>query len=129
MLSLRLLRIALEAEALRLNHKAKRIVARAVFGCVALALLLGALVFGHIAAWYWLREVLPERYVALIFLGTDLLLAALLALRAMRSTPGLVEREALALRRSALEDATASLTVSALLLRLLEQLLRSRPER
>jgi hypothetical protein len=127
MLPLRLVRIAMEAEALRLRHQAKRTVTRAMMGCVAMALVLGALAFGHVAAWYWLREYMAGQYVALIFAGTDLLLALILAHLAARSAPGLVEREALAVRRRALDDAADSLTVSALLIRLLDQLILTRP--
>jgi hypothetical protein len=124
---LRLLRIALEAERLRLGLHAGRTVRRAVMGCIALALLFGALGFGHVAAWYWLRETLVPKYVALIFAGADLLLALLLFLLAFRSAPGLAEVEALAVRRRALDDATDALRISAVLGRLLGLLLRSPP--
>jgi hypothetical protein len=125
-LPLSLLLIAMEAEMLRLRHQAKRIVRRALIGGVALAMLLGALAFGHLAAWYWLRAVLPGQYVALIFMGTDMLFALGLALLAVRSAPGVVELEALAVRRRALNDAAETMTVSALLIRLIGQLVRSR---
>ena len=55
MRALRLARIAAEAEGLRLRYSAQRTVMRAILGLVALAFLFGALVFGQIAAWYWLR--------------------------------------------------------------------------
>jgi len=119
----------MEAETLRLSHRMKRTIARGVLGCIALALLLGALGFGHVAAWYWLRDFMAARYVALMFAGCDLLLALLLAILAARSVPGPVEREALALRRRALDDAVASLSVSALLIRLVDQVIRRRPRR
>jgi hypothetical protein len=124
---LRLLRIALEAERLRLGLHASRTVRRAVMGCIALILLLGALGFGHVAAWYWLREYLAAQYVALIFAGTDLLFALLLFLLASRSTPGLAEVEALAVRRQALDNATDAVRISAVLGQLLGHLLRSPP--
>jgi hypothetical protein len=114
---------------LRLSQKAKRTVTRVVMGCIALALLLGAIGFGHVAAWFWLRDYMAGQYVALIFTTIDLLLALLLALLAFRSTPGLAEVEAIALRRRALENATETLTISALLIRLLEQFIRSPPRR
>jgi hypothetical protein len=119
----------MEAESLRLRHRAKRFIRRAILGCVALALLLGALAFGHVAAWYWLRDFLAGQYVALIFAGTDLLFALVLALLAVRSAPGVVEIEALAVRRRALDDAVESMTVSVLLIRLIERLLRPRRPR
>jgi hypothetical protein len=105
----------MEAEALRLRLHLKRAATRAVLVSIAVALLLGALAFGHIAAWYWLREYLAAKYVGLIFAGIDLLLALVLALLAAWCRPGEAELEALALRRRALDDAT---DFSALLLRL-----------
>jgi hypothetical protein len=119
-----LVRIALEAEKLRLSHKARRTVIRIMLACLAMALLLGALMFGHIAAWFWLRETLAGQYVALIFAGFDLVLAVVLVILADRSGPGEVEREALAVRRRALDDAAGSLTISAVLFRLIEDVLR-----
>ena len=121
-----LLRIALEAEILRLSHQGRRAFFRALLACCALVLLFAALVFGHIAAWFWLRSYMAGQYVGLIFAGTDLLLAAILATIAARSTPGRVELEALNLRRSALDDAAASLTMSALVMRVLEMVLSAR---
>jgi len=98
-------------------------------GTIALALLLGGLGFGHVAAWYWLRGYLLGQYVALIFVGVDLLFALVLFLFAFRSSPGLAEVEALAVRRRALEQAGESLTITALIVRVLEQLIRSRRTR
>jgi hypothetical protein len=125
----RLAQVALEAEAMRLRQKARRTIVRILLGCVAVMLLLGAMVFGHIAVWYWLRESLTRQYVALIFTGADLLLAVILGLLAARSKPGQVEVEALLVRRRALVDAAESLTISALVLRLVETFVRSRRRR
>jgi hypothetical protein len=105
---------------------ARRAASRIVMGSIALVLLLGALGFGHVSAWYWLRSYLAGQYVALIFAGVDLLLALLLLLLAFRSAPGLAEVEALAVRRRALEQAGESLTITALIGRVLQQLIRSR---
>lgn len=124
---LRLVRIALEAELLRLGQAARRIAIRAAMGCIALVLLLGAVGFGHIAAWYWLRQYLPSQSVALIFVGTDLLFALILGVLALRSAPGRAELEALEVRRHALEQAAGSLTVSAMMIQLLRQFVRSTP--
>jgi len=123
----RLLRIAFEAERLRISSHVRRTARRVVMGSIALALLLAALVFGHVAAWYWLRTYMAGQYVALIFVGVELLLALVLFLLAFRSSPGLAEVEALAVRRRALEQAGGSLTITALIVRVLERLFRSRP--
>jgi hypothetical protein len=119
------LRVALEAEVLRLSHHARRTVVRIAMGCFALALLLAAVGFLHVAIWNLLREYLPAMSVAAIFGGVDFVLALILGVLATRSVPGRVELEALALRRRALDEAAASVTISALVLRLFELLARS----
>jgi hypothetical protein len=124
----RLLRLAMQAEALRLRHQARRTLTRFVVVCFALALLLGTLTFGHVAAWFWLREHMAGQYVALIFAGIDLFVAMILAVLASRSSPGRLELEALEVRRRALDDAAGSLSVMAMAIRAVELLmsLRSR---
>jgi hypothetical protein len=116
MRTLRLARIAAEAEGLRLRYVTRRAAVRAVLGLIALALLFGALIFGHIALWYWLRQWLDRPATGLIIAGAELVLALILGLLAARSSaPGRVEAEALAVRRRALESATSSFAVSALI--------------
>jgi hypothetical protein len=117
MRALRLARIAAEAEGLRLRHSAQRTVVRAILGLIALALLFGALIFGQIAAWYWLRVSWDRPETALILGGAELVLAVIFGLAA-RSSPGRIEVEALAVRRRALESATSSVAFSALAARL-----------
>jgi hypothetical protein len=119
MRTLRLARIAAEAEGLRLRYSARRTVVRAVLGMIALAFLLSALVFCQIAAWYWLRVSWDRPAAALILGGGELVLAAIFGLLAARSSPGRIEREALAVRRRALEGTTSSLAFSALVTQLL----------
>ena len=86
---------------------------------IALAFLLSALVFCQIAAWYWLRVSWDRPAAALILGGGELVLAAIFGLLAARSSPGRIEREALAVRRRALEGTTSSLAFSALVTQLL----------
>jgi hypothetical protein len=126
MRSFQLLRLALEAEGLRLRHKARRMVSRLVFGYFALALVVGTLGFLHVAAWFWLRLFMAGQYVALIFAGVDLVLAAIFGLLASRSSPGRLELEALDVRRRALQDAAGALSMPALLIRAIEMVLSSR---
>lgn len=132
MRTLRLAQIAAEAEGLRLRHRAGRAVTRGVFAIVALGFLAGAVVFAHVAAWSWLRLDWQAQHAALIVAGADLVLAAILALLAARSSPGRVELEALAVRRRALESAAGTLAFSALameMLRLLTSLVSRRRSR
>lgn len=126
MLPFRLVRIAIEAEALRLSHKARRTVIRIILAYVAIVLLCAALAFVHLAAWVWLRQSLPVQYVALSLAGVDLLVAVVLTVLAMRSSPDGVELEALAVRRRALDDAVASMTISAMVIRFVEDWLMPR---
>jgi hypothetical protein len=119
MRTLRLARIAAEAEGLRLRHRAKRTAFRVALGVVAAAFLLGAVAFAHIAVWYWLRSSWQPQFVALTLAGADLLVAVLLGLLASRSAPDRTELEALAVRQRALEGAAGSIAWSALALEVL----------
>jgi hypothetical protein len=126
MRTLRLARIAAEAEGLRLRQRTRRTAIRVAFGVVAMGFLAGAVVFAHIAAWFWLRLYWESQHTALILAGADLVLAAFLALLAARSSPGRIELEALAVRQRAMDRAASTLAFSALamqLLRLLTSLL------
>ena len=119
MRAIQLARIAAEAEGLRLRHTAGRNAVRMVLGLGALSFVLGAIIFCHIAAWFWLSMSWDEPVVALIIAGTDVVVAAVLALVAMHSSPGRVEAEALALRTRALDHVATSLTIPALVTPLL----------
>jgi hypothetical protein len=124
---LRLARIAAEAEGLRLRYAAKRAATRAIIGVIALAFLLGAVTFCHFAIWFWLRRSWEPPSAALIMAGGDLVLALAFGLLAARSSPSQIEREALEVRKRALESATSGLAVSAIatqLLRLAVNLVR-----
>lgn len=114
MRTLRLARIAAEAEGLRLREQARRTVVRAVVGIIALGFLGAAVAFAHIAVWYWLRLSWTELNAALAMAGGDFVIAVVLMVVAARSAPGRVEQEALALRRRAWDSAAGSLAVSAL---------------
>jgi hypothetical protein len=124
MRTLRLARIAAEAEGVRLRQRARRTAIQAACAIVAMAFLVGAVVFAHIAAWFWLRLDWESRHAALIVAGADLVLAVVLALLAARSSPGRIELEALAVRRQALDSATSTLALSALGMQLLGLLTR-----
>jgi hypothetical protein len=127
----RLARVAAEAEGVRLRGLASRIVTRAILGVVALLFALGAIVFAHVAAWYWLRTGLDQTFLAAagILGGGDLLVAVILGFAATRSAPSRVELEALDVRRKAIRaiGSTLSLTQMVIpLLRLVANLRRRR---
>jgi hypothetical protein len=119
MRALRLVRIAAEAEGLRLRERMRRTATRAAFGIVAMGFFAGAVVFAHVAAWFWLRLAWEAQHAALIVAGADLVVAILLALLAARSSPGRVELEALAVRRRAIDSVASTLAFSALAMQLL----------
>jgi hypothetical protein len=128
----RLARIAAEAEGLRLRERMRRTAMRAAFGIVAMGFLAGAVVFAHVAAWFWLRVAWEAQYAALMVAGADLVLAIVLARLAARSSPSRVELEALAVRRRAIDSVGSTLAFSALamqLLRLFTNLLSRRRSR
>lgn len=101
----RLARIAAEAEGVRLRGMVSRIVTRAIFAVVAFLFVIGAIVFAHIAAWFELRTALDQTFLAATgeVAGFDLLVAIILGLLASRSSPSRVEREALDVRRKAVQ--------------------------
>jgi hypothetical protein len=117
----RLVRIAAEAEGVRLRAMMARIVTRAIFAVIALFFILGAVTFGHIAAWYEIRIALNQSYLATagILGGADSLLAIILLFLASRSTPSRVEIEAREVRRQALTGIGSAMNVTQLALPLL----------
>ena len=119
MRSLRLARIAAEAEGLRLRRGAQRTALRAIYVIVALGFFAWAVLFAHVAAWFWLRLSWEARHAALIVAGADLVLAVLLAVLASLLSPGRVEREALEVRRRAIESVGGALAFSAMAMQVL----------
>lgn len=117
MRTLRLARVAAEAEGLRLRHMAQRLAIRLVMGLVALLFLLGTLVFVHVIVWYWLRLSFQwtQIWTAVTIGGADLIIAALLVLLAARSSPSRIEEEALEVRNRAVRDARSTLAISSML--------------
>jgi hypothetical protein len=129
MRTLRLARIAAEAEGLRLRRQAQRTVVRLAIGLIALMFLGWALACAHVAAWYWLRDGAgwTAAVTAMTLTGADLVIATFLALLVARSSPGRAERDALQVRQRALESATSSFALATVLvpaLRLLVNLVR-----
>ena len=131
---IRLARIAAEAEGVRLRGLATRIATRAVMAVVALLFVIGAIVFAHVAAWYEIRIALDQTFLVTtgIMGGTDLLIAIVLGLLAGRSRPSRVEREALDVRRQAIQGLSGTLSVTQMLipaLRLMANMRRARRRR
>lgn len=126
MRSFRLVRIAAEAELLRLRFLLQRVVSRAILGVIAAVFLLGTLVFAHLALWFWISGRVAEPYAALIMAGGDFLVGLILALLATRSSPSRAERDALEVRRRALDNVGGALAWTTLAVQALRALSRLR---
>lgn len=109
-----LVRVAAEAEGLRLRHQLSRTVVRLGVGLVGLFFLIVAILFGHLALWFWLRFKLDwsDYSAAGALAGGDLVLALICVAVAARSSPGRVEREALEIRRRALTNAASTMATA-----------------
>jgi hypothetical protein len=115
MRSVSLLRLALEAEILRLRHLLQRQAWRAAFGLIAAIFGVSVLVLANVAGWQALRLYVAPIYATLILLGVNLVVTVVFALLSARSSPSHAEREALRIRREALEGAQSSLALTAAL--------------
>jgi hypothetical protein len=98
-----------------------------VLAVIALMFLVGAVVFGHIAAWYWLNRSMLASAGILGGAGrggADLVLAVIFGFLAGRSAPSAVELEAASVRRQALEGIGDTISLARLAVRLLQVLHR-----
>jgi hypothetical protein len=111
--SINLLKVAAEAEVLRLRALLARQGRRAAFGVVAVIFVLGVLVLAEVAGWQLLRLYVAPISATLILLGINLVIAGLFGMLAARSSPGHAEREALRIRRQALDAARGTLSLTA----------------
>ena len=109
-----LIKVAAEAEILRLQHMLKRQGMRAAFGLVAVVFVIAVLVLVEVAVWQVLYLYIQSIYASLCLLGINLVLALGFALLATKSSPGRIEREALDLRRRAVKEVPASLALGSL---------------
>lgn len=110
-----LVKIAAQAEILRIQHMVKRQAIRAAFAMGAFVFVLGALVLANVVGWQLTRVYVSAVYASLIMLSVNLAIAAIFGLLAARSSPSGTEREALELRRRALLEARSSLALGALI--------------
>lgn len=113
MRSINLLKLALDAEILRLRAMVARQSRRAAFGSIALIFALAVLTLAEIAGWQGLRLRVEAIPTTLILLGINLVVAAVFGVLAARSSPGHAEQEALQVRQQALGAARGSLLLTA----------------
>ena len=113
MRSVSLIRIAAEAELLRLRAMVARQGRRLAFGMVAFIFVVGVLILAEVAGWQALRIYLASIVATLILLAVNLVIAGIFGLLAARSSPGHAEHEALRVRQQALDAARGSLAFTA----------------
>ena len=113
MRSLNLLRLALDAEILRLRAVLARQGRRAAFGAVAIVFALAVLALAEIAGWQGLRLRVEAIAATFILLGINLVIAAIFGLFAARSSPAHAELEALRVRQQALDASRGSFLLTA----------------
>ena len=104
MRSVNLLKVAFEAELLRLRAMMARQARRAAFGATAVVFGLAVLTLAEIIGWQALLLKFEPLPATLLLLGVNLAIAAVFGVLAARSTPGHTEREALRVRREAMES-------------------------
>jgi len=104
MRAFRLASVALEAERARLGLRVQREIRRAAFIVVALIMASAAFAMLHVIAWVAMGNVSPIWRAVIIF-AFDLVIAGIFGFMATRNTPTRAEREALAIRRTAVIEA------------------------
>jgi hypothetical protein len=115
MRAVNMMKIAAEAELLRLQSMLKRQGMRAAYGLLAFVFALGVLALLNILIWQLLCLYIQPIYATLILLAINLVITAAFGMLAMRSTPSQAEQDALEVRQQAVRDLRSSLTVSALI--------------
>ena len=115
MRSTNLLRIAVEAELLRLRTMMGRQGRRAAFGVIGFVFGVAVLVLAETVSWQALRLYVAAMTATLILLGVNLVITAVFGLLAARSSPSQTEREALRVRQQALVAARGSLAFTAVI--------------
>jgi hypothetical protein len=113
MRSINLLKVAFDAELLRLRAMMTRQGRRAAFAAIALIFALALLVLAEATGWLALRHRIESIPATLILLGINLVIATIFGVLATRSSPGDTELEALRVRRQALDAARGALAFTA----------------
>ena len=114
MRAVKLAKVAVQAEKLRLQALAQRQARRGVWLLVALAFATAALALGHVVAFIAITPSLGALWTSVLLLTFDLVVALVLGAVAALSKPGEVEAEAQRLKQLALRQLRQDLTVAAL---------------
>jgi hypothetical protein len=114
MRTLRLARVAAEAEALLLRRRLRQTVIRAVLGAVAALFLIGAVAMLHVYAWVRLVPDWGPALTALMLSGADAVVAIIVALFAIRTQADPIAIGAVAVRDQAMNEMRNAFTLGAL---------------
>jgi hypothetical protein len=110
--SINLLKVAFDAEVLRMRAMMARQGRRAAFAVVALVFALAVLTLAEMVGWQGLRLRFEAIPATAILLGVNLVIAAIFGVLAARSSPGHTEQEALRVRQQALDAARGTLALT-----------------
>jgi len=114
MRTLRLARVAAEAEALLLRRRLRQVVIRAVLGGVAAVFLVGAVAMLQVYAWVRLEPLWGSAITALVLAGADAVIAIVVALFALRTPTDPIAISAVAVRDQAVNEMRNALTLGTL---------------
>jgi hypothetical protein len=115
MRTLRLARVAAEAEALLLRRRLRQAAIRAVLGAVAALFLIGAVTMLHVYAWVRLVPLWGPELTALVLAGADAAVAIIVALFALHTPTDPIAAGAVAVRDQAMNEMRTAFTIGALL--------------
>ena len=115
MRTLRLARVAAEAEGLLLRRRLRRAAIRAVLGLVALMFVVGVVTMLHVYAWTRLQPVWGPETTALILTGADAAVAIIIALFAVWSPRDGIAESAIMVRDQAVQQMRSAFTVTSML--------------
>jgi len=115
MRTLRLARVAAEAEGLLLRRRLRRIAIRGVLGAVAALFLLGAATMVHVYAWVRLRPVWGPEMTALVLTGFDAGVAIIFGLLALREPADRIASDAVVVRDQALNGMRRAFSITSML--------------
>jgi hypothetical protein len=124
MRSFRLARLAAEAEALRWRAFAERTARRAGFAAIAGIFLILALAGLHAAAAIMMVSYVSPLATSLILVAADIVIGCVFLLLASRDTQSTAERDALQLRRSAIDGIKQEASMASLVASVIAMLSR-----
>jgi amino acid transporter len=115
MRTLRLARVAAEAEALLLRRRLRRIAIRATLGGIAACFVAGTVTMLHVYAWTRLVPHWGPEMTALLLAGGDAVVAIVIALFALWTPSDSIAVSAVAVRDQAMTEMRNAFTVTSLL--------------